>query len=110
MGLLLMYGVLARVLFNTAPFHGSGQLVGWSFLFGVPFAIGMLGVAIARWNGSDRWIYSGVGIPWIVTGIGCVASMLARIEAPICILMASPFLLGANFIGAAYRQFHPSQK
>ena len=103
--LLLAYGALARVLFDTSVFHGSGKVVGWSFIFAVPCAIGMLGVAIGRWAGSDRWITDGVGIPWIVIIAGCLLSVLFQLEAAICLLMASPFLFGATFIGAGLANF-----
>lgn len=88
-------------MFVTDWLKASGGVVGFSFLVGVPAAIGFLSVSIGRWCGSDRWVRDGMVIPWIVIAVGCVASVVTGMEAILCVLIAAPVFSLATIFGAA---------
>ncbi len=101
---LLVYAALARLLFDTQAMGKSGGVVSLSFVWSVPFALGVLSVALGRWGGSDRWVQHAVVIPLAVLGLGLLISMATGMEAVICIVMATPVMLVATLLGGALAQ------
>ncbi len=96
---LLVYAGLARVMFDTAVLEKSGGVVSLSFVWSMPFAVGALSVAIGRWCGTDGWVRCAAGIPAAVLGLGFVISLVTKVEAAMCVVMAAPIMLLATALG-----------
>lgn len=94
--IILIYAGFFRWAFATSMMSSSGGVVSLSFVYTVPFACGALGVAIGRWNGSNRWWLHSLLGPCIALAIGLILCVVTKIEAAICVLMAAPIL----FVGA----------
>lgn len=99
LGILLLYGAFFRWAFDTALLTRAGGVVSLSFIFSVPFGVGALSVAIGRWSGSDRWVKQAIVTPTIALFIGLLGSLITRIEAAICVLMAAPIAFGMTILG-----------
>lgn len=97
--ILLLYIGFFRWLFATDGLKHSGGVVSLSFVWGVPFALGALSVAIGRWSGSDQWIIHAVIGPSAILTVALVICLLAKIEAVICVIMALPILYLGAFLG-----------
>lgn len=103
---MLPYAGLFYALFQDSRFmNNAGGLVSFSFLFAVPFALGALSVGIARWRGSNRWLYSCVVGPSIALTIGILICFVTKMEAIICIIMASPALYAGAILGGSIAHF-----
>ena len=94
--LLLLFAGFYRWVFETSLMKSAGGVVSLAFIFGVPFALGALSVALARWRGIDQWLLPAVVLPTVVLTIGVITCFLTKVEALICIIMAAPVL----FVGA----------
>ena len=104
--ILLPYAGVLYALFQGGSFMGkAGGLVSCAFLFSVPFALGALSVGIARWRGSERWVYSSVLGPSIALTIGILICFLTKMEAIFCIIMAAPALYGGSILGGLIAHF-----
>lgn len=97
--ILLLYMGFFRLAFTTDWMKGAGGVVSLSFIWSVPFAFGALSVAMARWSGSDRWLYHAVLGPGALLAIGLVICLVTRIEAAICVIMAAPLMFVATILG-----------
>ena len=96
---LLVYIGLFRYIFTLPAAEASGGVVSLSFVASVPFALGALSVGIGRWTGSDNWLKHVLIGPSIALTLGLVITLLARIEAIFCIIMAIPILYPAAMLG-----------
>jgi len=97
--ILLFYAGFFRWAFAEPGMADAGGLVSLSFICSVPFACGAISVAIARWTGRDRWFIPAIGAPCFVLLLGLGFSILFKIEAAICVVMAAPLLLAAAILG-----------
>lgn len=97
--IVLIYGGFFRWAFTTPWMESSGGVVSLAFIFSVPFACGVLCVAIGRMTGSDRWVLQALGIPLIALTLGLVICVVTKIEATICVIMAMPILWGGAALG-----------
>jgi hypothetical protein len=97
--IILIYGGFFRWAFTTPWLEHSGGVVSMAFIFSVPFACGVLGVAIGRMTGSDHWVFHALGIPLIALLVGLLITLVTGMEAVICVIMALPILLGAAALG-----------
>jgi len=97
--IILAYAAFFRFAFNTEWMADSGGLVSVSFILSVPFACGALSVAIGRFAGSDNWIIHAILLPVFTLGLGLILCVIAKIEAIICIIMASPILMVGAILG-----------
>lgn len=94
---VLLYGLGAEVLFQEL----SGVLLGTlsiSFLFLVPFVLGILTVALAPAVRKESWLYAFFA-PWVVcTALGLLVYLLAM-ELWICVVMGLPLLFIMSSLG-----------
>ena len=97
--IILLYAAVFRFAFTMDLFQQAGGVVSLSFVLSVPFACGALSVAIGRWVGSDNWMIQGLFIPIGALSLGLVICIVTRIEAVICVIMASPILIVACVLG-----------
>lgn len=111
----LIYAGFFRWAFATAAFTHSGGVVSMSFVFSVPFAMGVLSVAIGRWIGSDHWQFYAAVAPSLSLLLGLVICIVIKIEAAICVIMAAPILIACVMIGGLLAHWlmprnHPSNR
>ena len=97
--LILTYGALYRWIFAEPWMSDSGGVVSMSFIFSVPFACGVLSVAIGRICGSDDCRIHALLSPCIILAFGLMLCVVTQIEAVICVIMASPILFCAAVLG-----------
>ncbi len=97
--ILLIYAGFFRWAFDHPALVNSGGVVSLSFIFSVPFACGAISVAISRSSGSDNWVIPAIVGPCSALMIGVGISVLMKIEAMICAVMAAPILIGAAILG-----------
>ncbi|MGM9481026.1 SRPBCC family protein [Roseateles sp. NT4] len=97
-----VYGVAMHRLFSGLLSREAAQSSGlmlWSFLFGVPLAIGFLVSFLA--TRRKRAGLAGAGLlSWLSTGLFVFAGGALLREGSICILMALPLLLILAVLGA----------
>ena len=91
----LIYAIIAYWLFRTWE---EMELVSGSFICVMPFVVGMLAVLLAPSGYRTRTSY-GIFVPWIPLAALCVTAIAAGWELIVCVLMASPILLGAASLG-----------
>lgn len=97
--ILLLYAGFFRWAFATESMVKSGGVVSLSFIWGVPFALGALSVALGRWYGSDRWIYPALLCPAGVITAALAICLVTKIEAAVCVIMAAPILYAGAILG-----------
>jgi hypothetical protein len=97
--IVLLYGAFFRWVFGTPWLEAAGGVVSTSFILSVPLACGFLCVAIGRLFGSDNWSIYALLVPVIAICYGLIISLVTKIEAMICVIMAAPILLGAIVLG-----------
>ncbi len=97
--LILTYGALYRWIFAEPWMSDSGGVVSMSFIFSVPFACGVLSVAIGRICGSDDCRIHALLSPCAILAFGLMLCVWTGIEAMICVIMASPILFVAAVLG-----------
>jgi hypothetical protein len=97
--IILLYAGFFRWAFATPWMQDSGGVVSLAFIFSVPFTCGLLGVAIGRWAGSDRWFLYSMGVPLLTLVVGLLITLVTRIEAAICVIMALPILFVGSVLG-----------
>lgn len=113
--IVLVYAAVFRFAFTMDLFRNAGGVVSLSFVISVPFACGALSVAIGRWTGSDKWVIQAIFIPVGTLILGLLICAITRIEAVICIIMASPILVVACVLGGLIAHLllprnHPRQR
>lgn len=96
---VLLYGLGATVVFQETAETLVGTL-SISFLFLVPFALGILTVALSPDERKASWGYA-VFAPWLVcTAIGVIVYLLAM-ELWICVVMGLPLFFVMSSLGGA---------
>lgn len=97
----LAYGLISWLSFaDKIPFQEFFQLqiVSWSFLIGVPLALGALTAYLGiKLNGRTFfWSYVAPSLSFV---IGVFLSFASQMEALICIVVAIPIMILPSFIG-----------
>jgi len=101
----LLYAGFFRWAFDTRVFQDAGGVVSLAFIWSVPFTVGVLSVAIGRWCGSDNWERHAIIAPTAALTIGFIISLVTKLEAMICILMAAPIMYGCTLLGGLLAHF-----
>lgn len=97
--IILIYGAFFRWAFTWDLMEAAGGVVSLAFIFSVPVSCGAISVAIGRMFGSEKWWIHGVVIPAGAVVAGLVLTLIFKIEAAICVVMAMPIVIGGTVIG-----------
>lgn len=97
--IVLVYGAFFRWAFTWELMEAAGGVVSLAFIFSVPLACGVVSVAIGRMLGSNKWWLFAQVIPCLAILFGLILTIIFRIEAVICVVMALPIVLGASVLG-----------
>ena len=112
-GVGALYGVLLRTTFSSGELLAVMTL---AFLSGVPFAMGVLSIALLRPAPRAAWSASEPGeppprehpswstallLPWASVAIAVSITLFTGHEGVICALMALPLMLGSASAGGA---------
>ncbi len=112
-GVGALYGVLLRTTFSSGELLAVMTL---AFLSGVPFAMGVLSIALLRPAPRAAWSASEPGeppprehpswstallLPWASVAIAVSITLFSGHEGVICALMALPLMLGSASAGGA---------
>ncbi len=94
----LLYGLVTRLAFTWEPFENYLHIVSWAYLILVPFGFGALTTFLGcRWLGrSWFWIYLA---PSLVVMLGLILSVLTKLEAVLCVVVAAPVFVPMSFVG-----------
>lgn len=96
-----LYGLLMRILFGLWPFAPGVPAAGvmmLSFLFAVPFVIGVW--SVSRLPPARRRIGAAIVVPWLPMFVFVAGTALLDLEGAICIVLAIPiFMLMASLGG-----------
>lgn len=98
-GIVLVYGAFFRWFFTWDLMEAAGGVVSLAFIFSVPVACGVIAVALGRMFGSETWWLHALLIPGATMLAGLVLTIIFRIEAVICVVMAMPIVLGGALLG-----------
>ncbi len=94
----LAYGLLFRLLFNSASASSPFQVMSTAFLFGMPFGLGFLQVYLNEISGRTSWVER-LFVPWI-PALLCLGTALALAwEGLICIFLWIPLVLVMSLLG-----------
>lgn len=94
---VLLYGLGAEVVFQKLSDTLLGTL-SISFLFLVPFVLGILTVALSSPARKESWLYAFFA-PWAVCTVIGVAVYLLAMELWICVVMGLPLLFVMSSLG-----------
>ncbi len=99
-GIALLYGLIARVLFTQGLFNQKFNIVSWSFIILMPMSLGALTAFLGSklFEKSAFWIYVA---PVIVIYIGLIAAIITHLEAILCVVVAAPPMSALALIGGA---------
>jgi len=94
----LAYGGFARLAFPSEFFKPYLGIVSLSFVFFVPLAFGSIVVFIGSKDSRWGWGHT-VGMPCLLTLVSLVTATVFKIEALVCVLMASPIMFAMAILG-----------
>jgi hypothetical protein len=103
----VIYGLIARLIFNFGDRHGFGfaDLFSITFLWVVPTVIGMIPMLFAPREKLGDPVYR-ILTPFFTVLIFFISCFITRIEDLVClIIIAGPFLLGAMIAGWLFGKF-----
>jgi hypothetical protein len=97
-GTALLYGLIARLVFTSEILNHQFNIVSWSFVILMPMAFGALTAFLGSkfFGKSVFWIYVA---PILVIYIGLLASIITKLEAILCVVVAAPIMSGFALIG-----------
>lgn len=97
----VLYGLLARLVFGLKVLQGPFAVMSVAFIFGVPFSLGFLAVALGERDGTWSWGRR-LTAPWVPALVSLAAALVLAWEGIICIALWLPlFLLMSSLGGAA---------
>ncbi|MBS1501440.1 MAG: TIGR01777 family oxidoreductase [Bacteroidetes bacterium] len=94
----LLFGLIMRELFDINSWRSFYQVMSVSFLFLVPFAIGVITIYFSNVRDVERLGYR-ICMPWVTVCGLLFLTILLRIEGWACWLMALPVFLVSASIG-----------
>jgi len=97
--IVLAYGSFFRWFFTWELMEKAGGVVSMAFIFSVPMACGVIAVAIGRIFGSEKWWLHAIVIPGATLMAGLALTIIFKIEAVICVVMALPIVMGGAVLG-----------
>ncbi|MDY7094888.1 MAG: hypothetical protein SX243_18095 [Acidobacteriota bacterium] len=98
------YGLFCRLFFASSSFEGYFGVMTLGFLFGVPLAIGVIGVLMLREEKDEGWI-SWLMVPLGISILTLVVALLLAWEGMICIVIWSPLFVGLAVISGLVTGF-----
>jgi hypothetical protein len=100
----VLYGLFCRLFFATSLLEGYFGVMTLGFLFGVPLAIGVIGVLMLREEKDDGWV-SWLMVPLGSSVLTLVAAFLLAWEGMICIVIWSPLFIALAVISGLVTGF-----
>ncbi|HEY0232360.1 MAG TPA: SRPBCC family protein [Dokdonella sp.] len=101
------YGLLMRLAFGLPVFkatiNGGGGAMLVSFLFLVPFLIGLW--TVSQLPASRRKLSAAFLLPWAPTALFLAGTAVLAIEGSICIVLAAPIFLALASLGGLVAHF-----
>jgi hypothetical protein len=91
----VLYGIVARVVFEHRAADDVLRVMMFSFIFVVPVVVGFLTTYLA---GSTRYLHA-LFMPWLTAGVSLLALMALNLEGAICIVMMVPVYLPMASLG-----------
>ncbi len=107
----LLYSLLVRLTFSSEkPLSLILSTMTCGFLFIVPLAIGALTVRLAPKEFRSSGAYA-IFVPWISTFFIAIGSIAFKLEAAICVVMATPLLMLLSSAGGyMFMLWHKSKE
>lgn len=97
-GSAAIYGLICRLLFAWQPLEGWLQIVSASFIYTMPFSLGAL-VCFLGYKLDDPCRFWACEAPLISILILLAGSVLIKLEALFCVLLAAPVVVPATLLG-----------
>lgn len=94
----VLYGLVARIIFDVKNLHEVFAVMAGSFIFLVPFAIGFVVVWVAGEADRRSWTYA-VGGPWGAAAITLGVALMIGYEGLICVILILPAFLAMSSVG-----------
>jgi hypothetical protein len=94
----VVYGLLARLVFGLKVFENEFGVMSASFIFLVPFGLGIATVMVGERQGRWRW-WKWIVVPWVAALVALGSALALAWEGIICIFLWIPLFLILSSLG-----------